>query len=66
MENICCEYIDEILRFLCSSLQESLFLEFLIILISLFWILKVLVLWGKLHQNIVSHDRVYIEKIYHL
>jgi hypothetical protein len=43
-ENIYCEYKSEIFRFLNSSLQESLFSEFVIILIILFWILKILIL----------------------
>jgi len=36
MENIYCEYKGKVFRFLNSSLQESLFPEFIIILIILF------------------------------
>jgi len=43
-ENIYCECKGEIFRFLNSSLQESLFPEFVIVLIILFWILKILIL----------------------
>ena len=65
MENICCEYKGKIFRFLYSSLQVSVFLEFLIILISIFWILKIFIFQGKLPQNIIGHNRVHKEKIYH-
>ena len=47
------EYKGSISKFLNSSLQESLILEYVMILITLFWISKILTLYGWFPQKII-------------
>ena len=64
-ENIYCECKGKIFRFLNSFLQESLFLEFVIILIIIFWIQNINTVGQVTPENTKSHNRVYVGKIDH-
>jgi len=68
MENIYCEYKGKVFRFLNSSLQESLFPEFIIILIILFLDPKNIntLGWVTPENYTMSHNRLHIGKIDHL
>jgi hypothetical protein len=55
-ESIYCEWNGNIFKFLNKSLQESQFLLPVIILISLFCILKILALSVEFPQNIIPYD----------
>jgi len=54
IEKIHWEYKGSISNFFNSSLHDSLILEIVIILITLFWILKILSLYGWFIQKIIS------------
>jgi len=53
-----CDFNGGIFRFLKSWRQGSLFLVFIIILIFLFWILKILELYAELLKKIMPYDRM--------
>jgi hypothetical protein len=57
-EKIYCNFNGKIFRFLNNWWQESLFLAFIIILMILFWILKILELYAELPQRIMPYDRM--------
>ena len=57
-EEIYCDFSGRIFRFLNNWQLESLFLAFIIILISIFWILKILELYVELPQKIMPYSRM--------
>ena len=57
-EKIVCDFHGRIFRFFNNWRQESLFLAFIIILIFLFWVLKILELYAELPHKIMPHNRM--------
>ena len=56
--NIYEDFSSNIFSYLYNSQQDSLLPELIITLIILFWILKILLIWGEFLQNIILYDRM--------